>query len=132
LTGHKICGDLGKKGVLLLQILVNIYLDRNPSMAGIFLYLRLGMTYESLSCYLDHANLVFSAAQDVKTYQTAHEHSINILNLADQVGANDLAFGAAVTAADSAFFASQSTKEFSSISCVEYLQRWTLSVWSWR
>jgi len=68
-------------------------------------YLTLGDRYNALLNQIDFQQLAFMAANTLEEYSNVREGSAQLRTMASGTGAQDLAFRAAVLAADSSFFA---------------------------
>src|SRR5215213_9539540 len=68
-------------------------------------YLTLGDRYNALLNQIDFQQLAFMGANTADEYADVRDGSSQLLAMASEIGAQDLAFRAAVLAADSSFFA---------------------------
>jgi hypothetical protein len=77
------------------------------SMLASVVYLKVGKRYDGLKSMFDSVQVRFMAAGDAAAYDTVRTAALDCMSKAKQIGANDIAFSAALTAADCAYFAAQ-------------------------
>ena len=81
------------------------------SMLASVVYLRLGMRHEALQCFLDNIQIRFMAANDANAYGKVRTEALDCMAKATGISAPDIAFRAAVTAADCAYFAFEASSQ---------------------
>ncbi len=79
------------------------------SMLASVVYLQVGKKREGLKSLFDNVQVRFMVANDASAYQTARTAALDCMKKAQQIDANDIAFSAALTAADCAYFASEAS-----------------------
>lgn len=76
------------------------------SMLASVVYLEVGKKHEALKSLLDNVQLRFMAANDAGAYEKVRMAALDCMSKAQQIDAGDIAFPAALTAADCSYFAS--------------------------
>lgn len=83
------------------------------SMIASIVYLEIGKRYDGLKSMFDSVQVRFMAANDADAYATVRAAALDCMNKAQQIAANDIAFSAALTAADCAYFACEASGQSS-------------------
>lgn len=85
------------------------------SMLASVVYLEIGNCREALQSLLDNIQIRFMMANTAAAYETVRDAALDCRNKANEIGAGDIMFPAAVTAADCSYFASEASVQSSDV-----------------